>query len=89
MNPKWSVQHEDLIALRDSSPHILRPAMHPTEASEPPSDQVSIGCDHEREHMLIENDDFLAQQLMRVLRVGAWEAVHVNVKTLAGPAHTR
>ena len=35
MNPKWSVQHENLIALRESSPHILRPAMDPTEVCVP------------------------------------------------------
>lgn len=31
MHPQWSVQHEDIIALREKSPHILRPAMYPTE----------------------------------------------------------
>ena len=35
MNPKWSAQHENLIALRERSPHILRPAMHPTEVGVP------------------------------------------------------
>ena len=35
MHAQWSVQHEDIIALREKSPHILRPAMHPTEVRAP------------------------------------------------------
>ena len=35
LHPLWSVQHEDMIALRERSPHILRPTMHPTEVQDP------------------------------------------------------
>ncbi len=31
LHPRWSVHHAHLIALRDRSPHIIRPAMNPTE----------------------------------------------------------
>lgn len=33
LSPLWSAQHDAMIALRDASPHILRPALDPTEVS--------------------------------------------------------
>ena len=29
LHPYWSIQHDQMIALRDQSPHILRPAIDP------------------------------------------------------------